>query len=80
MYTTPGTYATTSALKAGNQQKGSFLLRFNCLFTGRGLSFPCDAEGVVNLDALSEPARGNLARALRGVGRDYSTPQVVPAY
>ncbi|WP_298236216.1 hypothetical protein [uncultured Azohydromonas sp.] len=80
MYTTPGSYATISALRAGNHQKGGFLLRFNCLFTGRGLSFPCDAEGVVDLDALSEPARGNLARALRSVGRDYSTPQVVPAY
>ena len=80
MYTTPGTYATTSAMRSGDQDERSFLLRFNCLFTGRGLSFPCDAQGVVNLEALSEPARGNFARALRSVGRDYGTPQVVPAY
>ncbi|WP_157270731.1 hypothetical protein [Azohydromonas aeria] len=56
-----------------------FLLRFNCLFTGRGMSFPCDASGTVDLQALSEPARGNLQRALSGVGRDYGLPQVVPA-
>ena len=80
MQTTPGTHATTSAFRAGSQENGSFLLRFNCLFTGRGLSFPCDAEGVVDVDALSEQARGNFARALRSVGRDYGTPQVVPAY
>ncbi|WP_066342195.1 hypothetical protein [Azohydromonas lata] len=57
-----------------------FELRFNCLFTGRGLSFPCDASGAVDLAALSQRARDNFDRALSGVGRDFSVPQVVPAY
>lgn len=59
---------------------GDFQLRFNCLFTGRGLSFPCDASGAVDLAALSQRARENFDRALSGVGRDFSVPQVVPAY
>lgn len=80
MHSTPGTLVTTSAFGSGGVPGGSFLLRFNCLFTGRGLSFPCDARGEVDLDALSEQARGNLARARSGVGRDFSVPQVVPAY
>jgi hypothetical protein len=75
-----GSFTTTSASSHGGLHGGSFLLRFNCLFTGRGLSFPCDAGGEVNLEALSEQARGNLHRALSGVGRDFSVPKVVPAY
>lgn len=54
-------------------------LRFPSLFvTGRALSFPCDARGRVELDALSEPARRNYLFARAVVGRDYATPQVVP--
>ena len=59
---------------------GGFELRFNCLFTGRGLSFPCDASGAVDLAALSQRARENFNRAVSGVGRDFSVPKVVPAY
>lgn len=78
MHTAPST--RTSMPDPVAREAGRFQLRFNCLFTGRGLSFPCDASGAVDLDALSEPARGNLARARSGVGRDYSVPQVLPAY
>ena len=44
---------------------------------GRGFAFPCDAEGHVDIDALSERCRNNyfLARAL--MGRDYATPRVI---
>lgn len=80
MYTASGTLMSTPTSGSGGTQDSSFLLRFNCLFTGRGLSFPCDAQGEVNLDALSETALCNLARARLGVGRDYSVPQVVVAY
>ena len=50
-------------------------IRFASLFRpGRALSFPCDAEGHVELDILTEQGRNNylIARAL--VGRDYAAP------
>jgi hypothetical protein len=37
-----------------------FVLRFESLFDpGRGLAFPCDERGEVELDRLSERARRN---------------------
>ena len=40
--------------------QGGFELRFDSLFVeGRGLSFPCDARGFVQMDTLSERARNN---------------------
>jgi hypothetical protein len=54
-----------------------FELRFQSLFTeGRGLAFPCDADGQVDLDALSARARDNYFFARGGVGRDYAVPTV----
>ncbi len=50
-------------------------LRFVSLFDeGRGLSFPCDAEGHVDLDALSEKARLNYFYARTVIGREVSLP------
>lgn len=55
-------------------------LRFESLFVeGRGLSFPCNAAGQVDLGALSERARANFLRAQAVVGREYRTPSVLPA-
>ena len=55
-----------------------FELRFQSLFhQGRALSFPCDAQGHVHLDALSERARENYLYARAVVGREYSVPVVV---
>ncbi|MBS0440675.1 MAG: hypothetical protein JSR38_01885 [Proteobacteria bacterium] len=52
-------------------------LRFQSLFhEGRALAFPCDSEGHVDLDALSERARGNYLYARAVVGREYATPAV----
>ena len=79
MHATPST-STTACISSTAREANTFQLRFNSLFTGRGLSFPCDASGVVDLDALSEHARDNLTRARGGVGRDYGVPQVLPAY
>jgi hypothetical protein len=57
-----------------------FQLRFQSLFDpGRGFAFPCDAEGHVNLDALSEKARNNYLYARAMIGREVSTPAVCPA-
>jgi hypothetical protein len=56
----------------------AFELRFQSLFhEGHGLAFPCDAEGRVNLDALSERARCNYFFARSVVGRDFSQPAVL---
>lgn len=55
----------------------AFELRFPCLRgTGRALSFPCDANGAVQMDSLSPRALNNylLARAL--TGREYGWPSV----
>lgn len=57
----------------------AYQLRFNSLFhSGRALAFPCDDHGQVFLDELSERARCNYLYARAVVGREYSTPTVVP--
>ena len=56
---------------------GGFELRFDSLFVeGRGMSFPCDARGCVQMDTLSERARTNYLYARAVVGREYRTPAV----
>ena len=56
---------------------GRCLLRFDSLFApGRGLAFPCDEVGRVQLDELSEPARCNYLEALSKIGRELSMPYV----
>jgi hypothetical protein len=54
-----------------------FEVRFASLFVpGRALSFPCDAEGHVDLDALSDRARINYLSARALVGKDFAVPRV----
>ena len=56
----------------------SYEIRFQSLFhEGRALSFPCDAQGRVELDSLSERARQNYLYARAVVGRDYANPAVL---
>ncbi len=56
-----------------------FELRFTSLFDeGRGFSFPCDARGNVDLDALSERARSNYFFARSVIGRELQVPRVRP--
>jgi hypothetical protein len=55
-------------------------LRFVSLFDpGRGLAFPCDEAGCVDLDRLSERARNNYFYARTVVGREYFQPEVQPS-
>jgi len=55
-------------------------LRFQSLFAeGRALAFPCDAQGRVDLDGLSERARSNYFYARGLVGRDFAFPCVLPS-
>jgi hypothetical protein len=57
-----------------------FQLCFRCLFhSGRGYAFPCDNEGHVNLDSLSDHARNNYLYARAMVGRELSVPSVQAA-
>jgi hypothetical protein len=54
-------------------------VRYQSLFdTGRSLTFPCDAEGHVPLDTLSERALANYLFARGAVGREYAYPKVSP--
>lgn len=57
----------------------TFQLRYLSLFdSGRGFAFPCDAEGHVDLDHLSERGRNNYLYARALVGREFRVPAVLP--
>jgi len=52
-------------------------LRFQSLFdAGRAYAFPCDAQGHVDMDRLSDRARANYLYARTVVGRELLTPSV----
>lgn len=58
----------------------AFRLCFRSLFdNGRGYAFPCDGNGCVDLDELTEEARNNYFYARAMVGRELSQPAVEPA-
>jgi hypothetical protein len=42
----------------------------------RGLAFPCDANGRVDIDSLSEAARNDYFYARTVVGREFNRPCV----
>ncbi|WP_425259114.1 hypothetical protein ACPOLB_26760 [Rubrivivax sp. RP6-9] len=55
-----------------------FELRYRGLFNpGRGYTFPCDAQGRVELDRLSESARVNYLFARATVGIELAAPVVL---
>jgi len=57
----------------------AFELRFQSLFhAGRALAFPCNAQGDVYLDALTERALENYLFARAVVGHEYAVPVVQP--
>ena len=52
-------------------------LLFQSLFrSGHGYSFPCDSQGRVELDSLSERERANYLFARAMVGRELAAPAV----
>jgi hypothetical protein len=56
-------------------------LRFVSLFDpGRGVAVPCDAQGAVNMDDLSERLRNAYLGARALVGREYAFPTVEPLH
>lgn len=63
-----------------NESPTQFQLRFQSLFDpGRGFAFPCDQDGQVDMDRLSEAARNNYLYARAMIGREVSTPAVCRA-
>ena len=56
----------------------AFELRFRYLFKpGRAFAFPCDAEGNVDLDGMSERCRDNYFYACTVVGSEVDVPRVL---
>ena len=54
-----------------------FELRFQSLFNeGRGLAFPCDDAGDVDIDSLPDRARNNYLFARTLIGREFATPKL----
>jgi hypothetical protein len=50
-------------------------LRFTELFNaGRSFVFPCDANGNVDIDSLTERARANYFYARTTIGRHFCSP------
>ena len=55
--------------------KARYELRFHSLYRpGRGYSFPCDACGRVDMDALSDGERHRYLYARAIVGHELSLP------
>jgi len=61
------------------ESSGRFRLCFRSLFEpGRGYAFPCDCNGRVVLDELSEQVRNNYLYARAMVGRELTVPAIEP--
>ena len=61
------------------RDSSGFELRFQSLFNeGRGLAFPCDAQGRVDIDSLSRTLRLNYLYARTLIGREFSVPALLP--
>jgi hypothetical protein len=60
--------------------KPEFEVHFRSLLRrGFELIFPCDRDGRVNLDELSERAKADYLFARAMVGREYAGPAVCPS-
>jgi hypothetical protein len=67
----------TPAASTSHGHTSTYELRFISLFNeGRGLSFPCDAQGQVDIDSLSGKARLNYFYARTVIGREFTMPEV----
>jgi hypothetical protein len=57
----------------------SYEIRFESLYNKGALCFPCDEQGHVKWDSLSERARQNYLYARAVVGGEYAHPRVCRA-
>ena len=54
-----------------------YILRFQSLVnSGRGFTFDCDKDGVVDVNAMSEQLYASYVAVWRAVGIDYAMPVV----
>lgn len=68
-----------STASTASCEPGGYELRFVSLFNeGRGLAFPCDAQGHVDIDSLSRPLRLNYLFARTLIGREFAMPALLP--
>lgn len=64
---------------AGAAGQTRYELQFTGLFnSGRGYAFPCDAQGNVDVDGLTDRGRTNYFFARAVVGTELSAPIVSP--
>ncbi|WP_374588397.1 hypothetical protein [Ideonella dechloratans] len=69
---------TACGATASDLAQTQYLLRFESLFhAGRGMAFPCDAQGHVDLDGMTDRARESYLYARAVIGREYAFPQVL---
>jgi hypothetical protein len=67
----------SSAMNATLSERPHYEIRFQSLYNeGRALTFPCDEQGHVEMDELSERARLNYLYARAVVGREFAAPAV----
>ncbi len=60
-------------------RKQAHILSFGSVYGFEGgLIFPCDHEGAVDIDALSEADRISFQYAVSSVGQDFNDPVVLP--
>ncbi len=77
MLTNPESTLRVQATRTGAEPELRFELRFRALTDAvQGCSFPCDAQGHVDLDALSERARNIYFYARIVIGHAFAPPQV----
>jgi hypothetical protein len=63
----------------GSTDTTRYELRFAGLFDrGRGYVFPCDPQGTVDMNAMTERARANYLFARAMVGNELCSPIVLP--
>jgi hypothetical protein len=64
-----------SQLPKSSVCRGRYELRFSSLFSGgQDLTFPCDAQGQVEIGRLSERSRNNYLYARAVIGREFLAP------
>jgi len=62
---------------ARSQAEGAYELRFFSIFLGgHTFSFPCDAEGHVDLGDASEPLKSSFSGRVAAIGLDFMFPVV----
>ena len=67
-------------MNASSNTASGYEIRFQSLFNaGRALCFPCDSQGKVHMDSLSDRARDNYLYARAVVGREFAVPAVMPS-